>query len=136
MARCQADCGWRGPAADAVWPIPDLGERVSAGEIVPPGECPNCRSLAEAVEPVGAGKDGEPRLRMACETCGSDDVMRDAWASWSYDAQDWELRGEPFDDAFCESCECETSIVEVKDGEKPALVKPIFCDDHPGRGAV
>lgn len=52
------------------------------------------------------------RVRMVCETCGSELVTRDAWAEWAVDAQDWTL-GAVYDYAFCHSCEADTHIAEV-----------------------
>jgi hypothetical protein len=54
----------------------------------------------------------EPKIRMVCEVCGSDEVMRDAWAVWNEDLQEWEL-GDIFDHAQCDRCEGETRIKEV-----------------------
>lgn len=48
-----------------------------------------------------------------CETCGSDDVSRDAWADWSAEKQEWVLRTE-FDYAHCHRCDCETNMEEVE----------------------
>ena len=47
-----------------------------------------------------------------CRTCGSDNVVRDAWASWNADTQQWELE-DVFDYAFCKACE-ETARIEWK----------------------
>ena len=49
---------------------------------------------------------------MACRTCGSDRVVRDAWACWSVERQEWEL-GEIFDQAFCLNCEDDCTIESV-----------------------
>jgi hypothetical protein len=49
---------------------------------------------------------------MRCAACHSDDVVRDAWASWSYQSQQWEL-SQVFDHAFCEQCESDCSIEEA-----------------------
>ena len=40
-----SDCGWQGKATDTHI-IEDFQERVSPGEIVPAGECPECGALA------------------------------------------------------------------------------------------
>lgn len=48
---CAAACGWHGTIADLA-PIATASERISAGEIVPPGECPECGSLAHLVTPA------------------------------------------------------------------------------------
>jgi hypothetical protein len=34
----------------------------------------------------------EPKVRMICESCGSDDVSRDAWGDWNVEEQEWMLR--------------------------------------------
>lgn len=54
----------------------------------------------------------DPSMAMHCRICGSDDVMRDAWAQWDENAQQWAL-GSMFDAAFCNLCEADTSLVEV-----------------------
>lgn len=52
-----------------------------------------------------------PRLRMVCSHCGSEEVKRDAWATWSTETQEWEL-SDTFDNAYCDDCDGETSIDE------------------------
>ena len=54
----------------------------------------------------------EPKLRMVCATCGSDDVSRDAWGDWDVVAQEWVLRT-VFDYAHCHVCDGETRIAEL-----------------------
>ncbi len=44
-----------------------------------------------------------------CSICGSDRVVRDAWASWNPDSQDWVLEA-VFDHCFCLACEQEPDI--------------------------
>ena len=46
----------------------------------------------------------ESKIKMVCPRCGSDDdVVRDAYASWSVQAQDWVLSSTH--DAFaCNAC--------------------------------
>ena len=51
------------------------------------------------------------KLNMVCKTCGSDQVVRDAWAEWEPESQQWTLQN-VFDYAYCESCEGECSIEE------------------------
>jgi hypothetical protein len=53
----------------------------------------------------------ENPLRMVCEHCGSEDVTRDAWASWDIHTQDWAL-GAIFDYAYCHKCQDSTYIEE------------------------
>lgn len=44
-----SDCDWTGPASN-LHSVSDIEERVSAGEIVPAGECPECGALAHLSE--------------------------------------------------------------------------------------
>ncbi len=44
-----------------------------------------------------------------CSSCGSDRVVRDAWAVWNAETQEWELQ-QVFDAAFCRTCEGECQI--------------------------
>ena len=44
-----------------------------------------------------------------CRTCGSERVVRDAWASWNAETGLWELQN-VFDQEFCEACEAATSF--------------------------
>ena len=52
-----------------------------------------------------------PKARMVCAHCGGTNVMRDAWADWNEDTQDWEL-GNVYDAAHCDDCDGETRIEE------------------------
>ena len=52
------------------------------------------------------------KVQMICAHCGSDDVMRDAWAEWDVEKQDWVLRS-VFDQAYCENCDGDTTLSEV-----------------------
>lgn len=51
------------------------------------------------------------QVTIVCQTCGSDDVRRDADATWSVDAQEWELNT-VFDHGDCEKCGQEATLVE------------------------
>ena len=53
-----------------------------------------------------------PKVRMACGTCGSENVSRDAWGDWDVAAQDWVL-WTVFDHAHCHVCDGETRIAEL-----------------------
>lgn len=55
------------------------------------------------------------KLNMVCSVCGSKDVVRDAWAEWDFEAQEWVLQN-VFDNAYCETCEGECSIKEKRGG--------------------
>lgn len=61
-----------------------------------------------------------PKIRIICETCGSENVHRDAWACWDVETQDWVLEeGGVMDDAYCGECDGPTSLVE-----QPVAVLP------------
>lgn len=49
------------------------------------------------------------RIKKVCSTCGSTNVLADAWAEWCEIEQKWELQN-VFDAAHCEDCDGETSI--------------------------
>ena len=51
-------------------------------------------------------------MKVVCKSCGSSNVMRDAWAVWDEENQCWEL-GSIFDDAFCGDCDGETQLIEL-----------------------
>ncbi len=44
-----------------------------------------------------------------CQSCGSRNVLRDAWAEWNFASGEWAL-GQTFDQCFCEACEQDTSL--------------------------
>lgn len=52
------------------------------------------------------------KVRMVCRTCGSENVLRDAFAEWDVENQSWVLQN-VFDDATCDDCGKETRIDEV-----------------------
>ncbi len=56
---------------------------------------------------------------MTCAHCGGDSVVRDAWASWDIENQEWVLES-VYDHAYCNDCEGETSINETEEGEHAA----------------
>ena len=66
-------------------------------------------------ETMGAGEDlaGQKGAVPTCVRCGSNDVVRDAWAVWNPVTGLWELR-KVFDQAMCETCEESTELVWKK----------------------
>lgn len=50
-------------------------------------------------------------LRILCSACGSEDVMRDCWATWNAELQLWES-ADLQDHAWCNNCDGETKLVE------------------------
>lgn len=70
-----------------------------------------------------------PTRTFVCRRCGSDQVVRDAWACWSVEDQEWEL-GEVFDYAFCMTCETDCDLlaneskIQPPSSESPTNVHP------------
>jgi len=50
-------------------------------------------------------------IRIVCGTCGSTEVVRDAWAAWDEDTQQWVLEN-VFDEAYCHECEETRQLAE------------------------
>ena len=61
------------------------------------------------------------RVRKVCGTCGSTDVLRDAFVEWDEVEQAWVIQN-TFDAAYCETCEGETDIedITIPDEQKDA----------------
>ncbi len=57
-------------------------------------------------------RTGESKVKMVCGTCGSENVMMDAWACWDVAKQEWVLHS-TFDQEYCGDCDGETHIKEI-----------------------
>ncbi len=53
----------------------------------------------------------EQMERPRCRSCGSSDILRDAWACWDVDTQQWVLHS-CYDAFHCEDCGCDTKRVD------------------------
>ena len=53
------------------------------------------------------------RIKIVCTHCESEAVVRDAWAAWDVEKQEWVLE-DIFDYAYCQDCENETKLEEVE----------------------
>jgi hypothetical protein len=64
------------------------------------------------------------KLKYICASCGSENVVWDAWANWDFEKQQTVLENS-FDQAFCCDCDgdCKTIEVEVEIEEKPVPAK-------------
>lgn len=51
------------------------------------------------------------KVKIVCRDCGSEDVVRDAWAEWDVENQEWVLQ-DYFDAAYCNNCEGECKLEE------------------------
>jgi len=50
-------------------------------------------------------------LTIHCSACGSENVLRDCWATWNAEMQAWES-ADLQDHAWCKNCDGETKLVE------------------------
>ena len=57
------------------------------------------------------------KKRMLCRECGSDAVLRDAYASWSEDDQTWALNS-VLDHSACDACGATGCIEEEEEEEE------------------
>jgi hypothetical protein len=53
----------------------------------------------------------DEQIMPICGHCGSKQVLTDAWAVWSVERQDWEVKA-TFDNAWCEECNGEQRYLE------------------------
>lgn len=61
----------------------------------------------------------ETRAYPVCASCGSENVVCDAWASWNKQIDEWELDN-TFDDGFCRDCEHTGALTWIEPPETPA----------------
>jgi hypothetical protein len=52
------------------------------------------------------------KIKMVCDHCGSEDIRRDAFASWNVETQEWELAS-IFDNTICDACGEDNCAEEV-----------------------
>lgn len=50
-------------------------------------------------------------MTRVCSECGSENVLKDAWASFDSESQKWVL-DQVFDQGFCKDCDGECTINE------------------------
>jgi len=53
------------------------------------------------------------RIKMVCNNCGSENVLKDAYAAWNVDSQQWELSN-TFDNNICDDCGATDSVDEME----------------------
>ena len=51
------------------------------------------------------------RIKFVCSQCGSDQIVKDAWAEWDTENQCWEL-GSIFDHTECQGCSYDGAPIE------------------------
>ena len=52
------------------------------------------------------------KIKKVCSTCGSEQVLIDAWSSWNFEKQEFELVQE-FGNGYCEQCDEECKIDDI-----------------------
>jgi rRNA maturation endonuclease Nob1 len=57
------------------------------------------------------------KVKPVCATCGSEEVLSDAYAVWSVEDQCWDLL-EAYDAKFCDTCGGECSVKWVETTEE------------------
>lgn len=55
------------------------------------------------------------RVAIVCSTCGSENILVDAWAEWDVESQSWVV-AETFKTAVCGACNGECSVSEKELG--------------------
>jgi|GEM_PF-2869653 len=73
----------------------------------------------------------EPPVKMCCAVCGSEEVLRDAYAQWDVAQQQWILHS-VYDNAVCEKCDGDADLKEVPIEAEPGTstdpqVPTMFC---------
>lgn len=58
---------------------------------------------------------------MKCINCGSENILQDAWAEWSYDAQEWVLHSTQAN-FWCQTCDGETSYPNNEEVHEPVTI--------------
>ena len=58
------------------------------------------------------------KLRMVCGRCGSEDVLADAFASWNFQLQEWQLDNTFDKGSVCNACDGECRIIEQETDEE------------------
>lgn len=74
-----------------------------------------------------------------CKTCGSERIVKDAWACWNPEFGLWELET-THDQAFCQSCEATTELVwsrqELPPNQRVRELNDRFRTTGQGRGSI
>ncbi|SCA58128.1 hypothetical protein MTBPR1_80182 [Candidatus Terasakiella magnetica] len=64
------------------------------------------------------------KIKIVCTSCGNNEILVDAYATWSIELQKYELSS-TFEKAHCEKCDCMVSFHEVKiDADPEEQTKP------------
>lgn len=97
----------------ARWASGDLAEAVRALD-----------AALQATKPIPKAK----RVYMRCESCGSEDVRKDAFAEWKAAAGAWVL-AETYDACHCNACEGEAKLEEI-DAATHADLQQLASDER------
>lgn len=70
----------------------------------------------------------QPRYKMACPDCGSENVSKDATVRWDVDNQDWSISGIK-SVGFCSDCKTELSrVAQIEVPLDQAVMAPLDLD--------
>lgn len=51
------------------------------------------------------------KYKPVCKYCGNERVLRDAYARWDYDLQEWVISS-TYNSFYCDQCDGPTSLIE------------------------
>lgn len=84
-------------------------------------------------------EEGEIGSVPRCHTCGSERVVKDAWACWNSEYGLWEIET-VFDRPFCNQCEAETSLTwarqELPPNQRICELNDRFRTEGLGNGSI
>ena len=52
------------------------------------------------------------KVKQVCRSCGSDNVLADAYASWNFEIQKWEIENTFAKGGYCNTCDGECTVEE------------------------
>jgi hypothetical protein len=61
---------------------------------------------------LGSGEAAAERYRQVCATCGSENVLADAYAEWDIENQCWSVQSVMDKGHYCNACDGECRIEE------------------------
>ena len=65
------------------------------------------------------------KIKKVCSTCGSENVLADAYAQWNVEKQDWELANVFDKNSYCGGkCDGECNIVDKEITKPRRIIKP------------
>lgn len=95
VAECGNGCGWEGTVGE-LGPLRDVQERISAGEFMPAGECPECGACAHLTDEAIARVQGRPGKVATWIAPEASEAVRSVLAyNWDDEERDFREQGRP-----------------------------------------